>query len=193
MLGAVVNGIYGRVRSGNFSHRAVALAGILVFVIFANLFLRLLTSTIRRTLVAHRLGTGRAAAIQFILRTIGYVVILLSTLELLGIPIEKLLLGGVALSVVLSVAAQQALANFFASIVLVLSHPFTIGEQITLRSGALGGDYDGLVLDIGLTHTQLQIAEDKVMFMPNATLLSGAAIIVQKRKKSSIRKAKSQQ
>jgi len=129
----------------------------------------------------HHLGTGRAAAIQFILRMIGYVIILLATLELLGIPIGKLLLGGAALSIVLSVAAQQALANFFASIVLVISHPFAVGEQITLKSGALGGEYSGIVLDIGLTHTKLQDESGEVVLMPNASLLSGAAILVQKR------------
>ena len=141
-------------------------------------------------MIAHRLGTGRAAAVQFILRTIGYVVILLATLELLGIPVGKLLLGGVALSVVLSVAAQQALANFFASIVLVVSHPFTVGEEITLKSGALGGEYNGLVLDIGLTHTKLQDEGGEIVFMPNATVLSGAAILVRKRGTSSAHKTK---
>jgi small-conductance mechanosensitive channel len=191
VLGAVVNGIYGRVRRGNFDHRVVALAGILVFIVFANLFLRVLTSTIRRAMITHHLGTGRAAAVQFILRMIGYVVILLCTLELLGIPIDRLLLGGAALSIVLSVAAQQALANFFASIVLVISHPFTVGEEITLKSGALGGEYNGTVIDIGLTHTKLQDKDGKVTLMPNASLLSGAAILVEKRVKSSKRKRKS--
>ena len=190
VLGAVVNTIYGRVRSGNFSHRAIALLGILVFIVFANLFLRVLTGTIRRVMITHHLGTGRAAAVQFILRTIGYVAILLATLELLGIPIGKLLLGGVALSVILSVAAQQALANFFASIVLVISHPFVVGEEITLKSGALGGEYSGLVLDIGLTHTKLQDEGGEIVFMPNAAVLSGAAILVQKRGASSTHKTK---
>jgi len=190
-LGAVVNGIYGRVRSGNFDHRIVALGGILVFIVFASLFLRVLTNTISRAMITHHLGTGRAAAVRFILRMVGYVVILLATLELLGFPINKLLLGGAALSIVLSVAAQQALANFFASIVLVLSHPFTVGEQITLRSGALGGEYSGMVLDIGLTHTKLQDEDGKVTLMPNASLLSGAAILVEKRVKPSKRKSKS--
>lgn len=187
----MVNGIYGRVRSGNFDHRIVALGGILVFIVFASLFLRVLTNTISRAMITHHLGTGRAAAVRFILRMVGYVVILLATLELLGFPINKLLLGGAALSIVLSVAAQQALANFFASIVLVLSHPFTVGEQITLRSGALGGEYSGMVLDIGLTHTKLQDEDGKVTLMPNASLLSGAAILVEKRVKPSKRKSKS--
>ena len=182
IAGAVVSSVYGNVRKGDIDHRLLAFTGVVAFVIFAIAFLHILTHVIRELMASHRLGTGRAAAIQFILRTFGYIAIFLATLELVGIPVGRILLGSAVLGIILGVAAQQALANFFASLVLILSHPFTVGESVTLNSGALGGKYIGTVIDIGLTHTKLEDKDGIISLLPNATLLSGAAIMPQQKK-----------
>lgn len=183
VVGAVVSDANGNVRFGTADHKIIALLGVLLFIVSATTFLRILTSTLARLLASHprrRLNAGRAAAIQFMLRAIGYTAIVLSTLELVGIPVGNLVLGGAALGIILGVAAQQALANFFASIVLIVSHPFSVGQDITFNSGALGGKYSGKIKDIGLTHTRLQEADGNIVLLPNATLLSGATVSVNK-------------
>jgi len=105
-------------------------------------------------------------------------------LELVNISVEKLLLGGAILGVILGVAAQQSLANFFASVILILTHPFRVGEQVTIISGSFGGKYEGTVKDIGLTHTKLKLNNGDVIFMPNSTILTWAAIIPYRKKKT---------
>lgn len=180
VAGAVVSSLYGNVRSGTTDHKLISLLGLLTFVVFAGAFLRVLTKTIYRLITLSKLSAGRAAAIQFAMRIVGYAAIFLIALNLIGIPVGKLLLGGAALGIILGVAAQQALANFFASIVLIISHPFSVGEYITINSGALGGKYSGLVKDIGLTHTRLEEADGVIILLPNAALLSGASITLAK-------------
>ncbi|MEO8105591.1 MAG: mechanosensitive ion channel family protein [Candidatus Saccharibacteria bacterium] len=179
ILGAVVSTAYGNVRHGGLGHRFMALLGVILFVIFATAFLRVLTKTIARIVASHHINVGRAAALQFGLRVFGYIAIFLTTLDLLGVPVGKLLLGGAAIGVILGIAAQQALANFFASVVLIISHPFSVGEHVTFNSGGLGGKYRGEIKDIGLTHTRLEEADGTVVLLPNATLLSGATITTQ--------------
>ncbi len=181
--GAALSGVYGNVRQGDFDHKLIALSGVLIFVIFAVAFLNVLCNAVREIITFYDLSSGRAASIPFILRLVGYITILLSSLELLGISVERLLLGGAVLGIILGVAAQQALANFFASIVLVISHPFSVGENITLTSGSLGGQYTGKVMYIGLTHTRLKDEEGNIVYLPNATILSSATIMAQHRKK----------
>lgn len=176
IVGAVVASGNGHVRSGNFNHRIIALLGVILFLIFATAFLRVLTRTITQIASIRHLSIGRAAALQFILRIVGYVGIFLITLDLVGVPVGKLLLGGAAIGIILGVAAQQALANFFASVVLIVAHPFEVGEHVTITAGALGGAYEGDILDIGLTHTRLQEVNGRRILLPNATLLSSAAI-----------------
>lgn len=158
--------------------------GVAIFILFASAFLHIVTKLAFLQLTNHHLSVGRAAIIKFLLRIFGYAIILLVTLDLFGISIEKLLFGGAVIGIILGVAAQQALANFFASIVLIFSHPFSVGDDIVLFSGALGGKYTGKVMDLGLTHTRLKDEDGNIIYMPNATVLSGAAIMAQKKHQS---------
>ena len=180
IAGAVISDQYGNVRSGSLDKKLVALAGVVAFIVFSITFLHVLTKAIRKLIATHRLGTGRAASIQFILRTFGYLAILLMTLQLVGVPVGKLLLGSAVLGIILGVAAQQALANFFASFVLLVARPFYVGQDIRIKSGALGGEYIGTVVELGLTHTRIRQEDETIVFLPNATLLSSATIMVQK-------------
>ena len=175
--GIVVSSFYFNVADKKIDNKIAAYSGIIIFVCSSIIFLRAFTAGIYKVISNRRLGVGRAAAIQFILRVIGYVIILLGALELMNISVAKLLLGGAIVGIILGVAAQQALANFFASIVLIITHPYRVGEEVILFSGSLGGKYEGTVTDIGLTHTRLKQSDGKIVFMPNATLLAGAAIV----------------
>jgi small-conductance mechanosensitive channel len=184
VFGAILATAGGTIRTGHFDHKAIALIGILMFIIFAHSFLHTITNIIYNLFVSHHLSVGRAGALKFLLQLCGYLAIALTTLDLFGISIAKLLLGGAIVGVILGVAAQQALANFFASIVLIFAHPFTIGEDIVLYSGTLGGKYVGKVMDLGLTHTRLKDEDGNIIYMPNATLLSAAAIMAKKHSKA---------
>ena len=82
-------------------------------------------------------------------------------------------MGGALTSVLLAVAAQQSLANIFAGMVLLLSHPFHVGDRIRLRAGALGGQLDGTVTEIGVTYIRLDTGET-IMSVPNAQVLAAA-------------------
>jgi len=180
LIGIAISRFDGGMSSHHITHKLIALIGVIIFASFAATFLRILTATVAKVVALHHINAGRAAALRLLLRIIGYVTIGVTILDLLGIPVGKLLVGGAALGIILGVAAQQALGNFFASIVLIISHPFTVGEWITLNSGALGGAYEGRIKDIGLTHTKLEKEDGDIVFLPNATLLSGAAVIADK-------------
>lgn len=179
IAGAYISVLNGNVRRGDANHKIIAVFGIILFIIFASAFLQVLTQTIFRVISRSHLSPGRAATFRFFMRLVGYVAIFFILLDLLSIPVGKLLLGGAAIGVILGVAAQQALANFFASIVLIISSPFSVGETISINSGALGGRYIGRVIDIGLTHTKLMVDDSSVVSLPNATLLSAATITKQ--------------
>lgn len=177
VAGIVNSSVYFNVADHNLERKLIAYSSILVFALSAIAFLHSFTGSLYAIMANRRLGVGRAASIQFVLRIIGYLIILLGALELMNISVARLLLGGAIIGIILGVAAQQALANFFASLVLIISHPFRVGEDVIMFSGALGGKYEGVVTDIGLTHTRLRQLDGKIVFMPNATLLAGAAII----------------
>lgn len=103
----------------------------------------------------------------------GYLIVVIEVLTLLGVPLGRLLLSGAITGVVVGIAAQQSLGNAFAGLVLLFSRPFVVGEYITLRSGALGGQYDGEVTAITLMFTRM-LTDDGPVSLPNSGVLAAA-------------------
>jgi small-conductance mechanosensitive channel len=124
-----------------------------------------------RTVLAKRAGTSHAAVVRYALLLIGAFTTLVVTLVLFGVPVGQLVVGGALTSVFVGIAAQQALGNVFAGIVLLLARPFHVGDAIRLRAGALGGQLDGTVTDIGITYVRLDTGAS-VMSVPNSLVLA---------------------
>jgi Mechanosensitive ion channel len=119
-------------------------------------------------------GTAHAAVVRYAILLTGGTAVLLMTLDLSGVPVGQLVLGGAVTGILVGIAGQQTLANVFAGLVLLLSRPFGIGDLIRLRSGALGGQLEGTVTEIGITYLRLE-TPDGVLHVPNAQVLAAAA------------------
>ena len=150
----------------------LAAAGALVFVIGGVLAARAVTRGLDRAL-EHRMGDARGAPLGFAVTAIGYLLVIFPALDLLGVNVGGLLLGGAVTGVVVGIAAQQTLGNIFAGMVLLFVRPFVVGDHIVLRSGPLGGEYSGRVTDVGLFYVDLVTADGPVK-LPNAGVLGGA-------------------
>lgn len=83
--------------------------------------------------------------------------------------VQHLLVGGALTGVLAGVTAQQALANLFAGLAL-LNRPFTVGDRIRVRSGALSGQFDGTVTEVGLTYLSMD-TDSGALQVPNASVL----------------------
>ncbi len=119
-------------------------------------------------------GTDHAAVVRYAILLAGGITALLLTLEFSGVPVGQLVLGGAVTGILLGIAGQQTLANVFAGLVLLLSRPFGVGDLIRLRSGALGGQLEGTVTEIGITYLRLE-TPDGVLHVPNAQVLAAAS------------------
>lgn len=150
----------------------LALTGAALLLIGGIVAVRALAAAVRETLDA-RMGPGRSAGVKLLVTIFGYVIVVLSVLRALGVDLSALLLGGALTGVVVGIAAQQSLGNFFAGIVLMVVKPFTVGEEVALKAAALGGEYEGVVTDIGLFYVQMSTARGHVA-LPNAGVLAAA-------------------
>jgi small-conductance mechanosensitive channel len=124
-----------------------------------------------RQLLEPKAGTSHSGVVRYAILILGAVATLLTTLWLFRVPLGQLLLGGALTSVFVGIAAQQALGNVFAGLVLVFARPFVVGEPIRLRAGALGGTLDGTVTEIGITYVRLDTG-GSVMAIPNSQVLN---------------------
>ena len=126
-----------------------------------------------RSALEPRMGAAHAAIVRYALLLVGGFTTLVVTLVLFGIPVGQLITASALTSVFIGIAAQQALSNIFAGMVLLLAHPFKVGDAIQLRSGAINGPVEGIVTEIGISYTRLDTGAS-VMSVPNAQVLNSA-------------------
>jgi small-conductance mechanosensitive channel len=155
------------------NHLRIAAAALTVlFAAFGFMAVRSASREVYR-LSVHRAGAAAASAIRLTTSIVGYLFVLLGILQLLNIDLSNLLLGGAVTGIVIGIAAQQALGNFFAGLVLIFARPYVPGQRIVVNSGALGGPFEGIVTSAGLVYTTIQTATGPIN-LPNSGLLSSA-------------------
>jgi hypothetical protein len=148
-------------------------SGLAIFAcaLFGLIAVRSLANEVAR-LVRPRGGPSVAGVLRLLITVIGYLVVLITVLDMV-VSIKQLLVSGAITGVIVGIAAQQSLGNAFAGLVLLFSRPFSVGDTITLRSGALGGPYDGEVTAITLMYTVL-LTEEGPVSLPNSGVLASA-------------------
>jgi small-conductance mechanosensitive channel len=159
----------------NTSHnvnRIISIGSAVLFLIFGSMATFGLARQARQ-LLEPRVGTAHSAIVRYAVLIVGAFTTLLLTLVLFGVPVSQLVLGGALTTVFVSIAAQQALGNVFAGLVLMLARPFKVGDEIRLRAGSLGGGgtLDGTVTDIGITYVRVDTS-DGLISVPNSQALN---------------------
>ena len=165
-----VVGSIGNVHAHALHTRLLGFGGAAAFLILAALAVRSAGNELHRVL-APRVGASHASVVRLLVTIVGLAIAILATLGLIAVPVGHLLLGGALTGVIVGIAAQQALGNVFAGLVLLLARPFNVGDAIRIRSGSLGGELTGTVTGMGLTYVTLDTS-DGMLSVPNNVLLS---------------------
>ncbi len=121
-------------------------------------------------LVTAQSGIAAGAIVRLVSTGLGYIILLLGIFAVFGLSVQHLLIGAGLAGIILGIAAQQSLANIFASLVLLFARPFRVGEDIVIRSGALGV-VEGQVRGIGLTYVTVR-TESGILKVPNSVMLA---------------------
>jgi small-conductance mechanosensitive channel len=120
-----------------------------------------------------RVAPATAGTMGFVIRLVTLVAALIVALSVVGFQFAELVgVAGVTV-VILGLAAQQTLGNFFAGTVLISARPFRVGDRVRLQGGVLAGQIEGVVSSLGLLYTTFAVGEDSVM-VPNSVVLGVA-------------------
>lgn len=147
----------------------------LALVVFAVIWflyrlVEVLDIKMREAMARHGDGeTDSNAAVSLVRKTVRVIVILLGVMVVgqvvFGLNISALLASAGIVGVAVALAAQDTLANMFASYVLLLDRPFKIGESIRV------GDAEGVVEGMGLRSTRLRTPDGSQVSVPNKVLV----------------------
>ena len=120
-----------------------------------------------------RAGVAAGSAIRLICLILTYLTVGLGLLALLQVDLGNLFVGGAVTGIVIGIAAQQTLGNFFAGLVLFFARPYVPGQRVKVHSGGLGGPFIGVIVGAGLLYTFIE-TKAGVVSLPNAGLLASA-------------------
>lgn len=150
----------------------ITLGGSLAFVILA-LISTFAWARWTRMLLARLVGEAYGSIARYLLILLGMCVIIVVTLSLLGFRVAQLVVGGAVTGVLVTLAAQQALSNLFAGMLLQFARPFKVGDAIWVRSGSLAGTIEGVVSEVSITYVTIENDNGRVL-LPNAQVLAAA-------------------
>ena len=105
--------------------------------------------------------------IKSLVRAVLYLLLAMTVLGSLGVDVTGVIALASVLTLSISLALQNALANVFGGIALLYTAPFHSGDYVDI-----GAD-SGTVVEIGMTYTKLQTPDNKMISIPNSTVVSG--------------------
>jgi small-conductance mechanosensitive channel len=126
-----------------------------------------------RTVFGRFVGDAYGSIVRFVLIVFGLCVTVVVALSMLGFQVGQLVVGGAVTGVLFTIAAQQALSNLFAGMLLQFAQPFRVGDSIWVRSGSLGGTIEGVVAEISITYVTIETDNGRVL-LPNSQVLAAA-------------------
>lgn len=120
----------------------------------------------RQALEHDRAAAGSFGIIAFVARALIWALVLLLTLDNLGIDITALVAGLGIGGIAVALAVQNVLGDLFASLSITLDRPFVVGDAVAV------GDFNGTVEQIGIKSVRLRSVNGEQIVMSNADMLS---------------------
>ena len=107
-----------------------------------------------------------------VINALGYICMLGILLQTVGLTATSLTALVASAGVAVGLALQGSLSNFAGGVLILLMKPFVIGDYI------VQGNIEGTVKEIGLVYTELITADNRLIVIPNGTLIDSSIVNV---------------
>lgn len=141
---------------------------VVIFVSFK--IINALARRIEKTFQAHHSDKTIMRTVSYIFKVGLKTVILVCLVSYLGIDTTGLTALIASLGVGIGLAVNGALSNLAGGVLLIITRPFRIDDYIEAQG------YSGTVVDIHITNTKLKTPDNKIIFLPNGQVSSGAIV-----------------
>ncbi|KPV45867.1 MULTISPECIES: mechanosensitive ion channel family protein [Acidiplasma] len=158
-------------------------------IIIVNLIASLIMNRATRAI-----GKSTAGTLSFTVKIVGYLIIIIIFFTFVKIDIGAALAAGGFAGLVLGLASQDVLSNIFGGIAVVASHPFRVGDRVTVSTWQYGLDapayppkfysndflipgYTGVITDISLMYTSILTDDNVPLKIPNSIMIQAAVFI----------------
>ncbi len=142
----------------------------LLILVIGLVMIRLVMAIVKKTLEKSKLEKAAHTLIKTAIQVVLYILLALITASKLGIDVTGVVALASVLTLAVSLAVQNLLANVFSGFTLLYTKPFSSGDYVEVAGQG------GTVQEIGLTYTKLATADNKSVSIPNSAVTAAEIV-----------------
>ena len=142
----------------------------LLIVILGVLAIRVVLTVLRKTLERSKLEKAAHSLILSLVRVGLYLVVFLSAASALGIDVTGIVALASVLTLALSLSLQNMASNVVGGFTILYNHSFHSGDFVEVAGQA------GTVKEINMTYTVLITADNKMISIPNSSVVASQIV-----------------
>ncbi len=119
-----------------------------------------------KALTRRNADTGAIQFLNGLIRGLGYIVIGIVILNLFGITSTSVAAAVASIFVTAGLALQGSLSNFAGGVLILVLHPFKVGDYIIEDTKG----NEGTVMEISIFYTKLRTIQNEIVVVPNGNL-----------------------
>ncbi len=153
-----------------FENNWVAILITLAVIILGFIIVKIILAIVRRQLAKTKIEKTIQSFVLSILKFVLYLILIFAIISSLGISITGLTVVFSAVSLAISLALQDSLKNLVNGFIVITTSILKQGDWVQI------GDKEGSVVDVRMLYTILKTADNKKIYIPNTTVMSGSVV-----------------
>ena len=141
-----------------------------VIAVIGLLIIRIVIKITNKLLEKSKLEKAAHSLIRTVLRTVLGILLGLIVASSIGIDVTGIVALASVLTLALSLALQDMLANLIGGFTLLYTHPFGAGDYVEIAGQS------GSVQEIGMAYTKLNTPDNKLVSIPNKAVVAAEIV-----------------
>ena len=129
-----------------------------------------LLKVMQKSMTIHGVDTGVKQFTNSVVKVILYLILVVVILNIFGIETSSVAAAVASLGLTAGLALQGSLSNFAGGVLILVLHPFEVGDYIIEDTNK----NEGTVAEISIFYTKLRTIDNKLIVIPNGTLANNS-------------------
>ena len=142
----------------------------LLILLIGLVVIRIVKEIVNKAMAKSKLEKAAHTLIKTAIQVVLYILLGLIVASKLGIDVTGVVAMASVLTLAVSLAVQNLLANVFSGFTLLYTKPFASGDYVEIAGQG------GTVQEIGLTYTKLATADNKSVSIPNSNVTAAEIV-----------------
>lgn len=152
------------------AYAKTAILPTVLLLVIGILVIRIVMRIVHKTLEKSKLEKAAHSLIKTVIRVVLYGLLALMAASKLGIDVTSVVALASVLTLAVSLAVQNALANVMGGFTLLYTKPFSSGDYVEIAGQS------GTVQEIGLAYTRLSTPDNKSVCIPNSSVTAAEIV-----------------